>query len=106
MCRCVVWTGDGRVFFYNPSSRTSVWERPEELVGRADVDKMVASAPESAQPLDSQANKRENSSDTEQTAKKLKLDPGKVHKMRTSSSHFKFYSYYKGVCNDRSKSDC
>jgi transcription elongation regulator 1 len=41
--RCVVWTGDGRVFFYNPSSRTSVWERPEDLVGRADVDKMVAS---------------------------------------------------------------
>ncbi|XP_037088891.1 transcription elongation regulator 1-like, partial [Pollicipes pollicipes] len=38
---CVVWTGDGRVFFYNPSSRTSVWERPEELAGRADVDKML-----------------------------------------------------------------
>lgn len=43
---CVVWTGDGRVFFYNPSSRTSVWERPEELVKRADVDKMVATQPE------------------------------------------------------------
>ena len=39
--RCVVWTGDGRVFFYNPSTRTSVWERPEELNGRADVDKML-----------------------------------------------------------------
>nr|CAD7392516.1 unnamed protein product [Timema cristinae] len=44
---CVVWTGDGRVFFYNPSSRTSVWERPEELIGRADVDKMVGNPPES-----------------------------------------------------------
>uniref|UniRef100_A0A0K8T1V0 Transcription elongation regulator 1 n=2 Tax=Lygus hesperus TaxID=30085 RepID=A0A0K8T1V0_LYGHE len=43
---CVVWTGDGRVFFYNPSSRTSVWERPEELVGRAEVDKMVSTPPE------------------------------------------------------------
>lgn len=42
---CVVWTGDGRVFFYNPSSRTSVWERPEELVGRPDVDKVVSTAP-------------------------------------------------------------
>lgn len=30
---CVVWTGDSRVFFYNPSSRTSVWERPEDLIG-------------------------------------------------------------------------
>jgi transcription elongation regulator 1 len=28
---CVVWTGDSRVFFYNPSTRTSVWERPEDL---------------------------------------------------------------------------
>lgn len=43
---CVVWTGDGRVFFYNPSSRTSVWERPEELNGRADVDKAIATMPE------------------------------------------------------------
>lgn len=31
---CVVWTGDSRVFFYNPSTRTSVWERPEDLVGK------------------------------------------------------------------------
>ncbi|VEN35256.1 unnamed protein product [Callosobruchus maculatus] len=43
---CVVWTGDGRVFFYNPSSRTSVWERPEELLKRADVDKMVSTPPD------------------------------------------------------------
>lgn len=45
-CRCVVWTGDGRVFFYNPSSRTSVWERPDELTGRADVDKLVSNPPD------------------------------------------------------------
>lgn len=42
---CVVWTGDGRVFFYNPSTRTSVWDRPEDLVGRPDVDKAVSSTP-------------------------------------------------------------
>jgi transcription elongation regulator 1 len=30
---CVVWTGDSRVFFYCPSTRTSVWERPEDLIG-------------------------------------------------------------------------
>lgn len=44
--RCVVWTGNGRVFFYNPSSRTSVWERPEELLKRTDVDKMVSEPPD------------------------------------------------------------
>ncbi|KAH8380690.1 hypothetical protein KR009_002199 [Drosophila setifemur] len=43
---CVVWTGDARVFFYNPSTRTSVWDRPEELMNREDVDKAVNDRPE------------------------------------------------------------
>lgn len=43
----MVWTGDGRVFFYNPSQRASLWEKPEELIGRADVDKMIQGPPDS-----------------------------------------------------------
>lgn len=43
--RCVVWTGDGRVFFYNPSQHLSVWEKPDGLVGRADVERMVQGPP-------------------------------------------------------------
>jgi len=50
LIRCVVWTGDGRVFFYNPSQRSSLWERPDDLVGRTDVDKMVQTPPEVATP--------------------------------------------------------
>uniref|UniRef100_A0A8C2HJ42 Transcription elongation regulator 1 n=1 Tax=Cyprinus carpio TaxID=7962 RepID=A0A8C2HJ42_CYPCA len=42
---CVVWTGDERVFFYNPTTRLSMWERPEELVGRVDVDKALQEPP-------------------------------------------------------------
>ncbi|XP_051945142.1 transcription elongation regulator 1-like isoform X2 [Xyrauchen texanus] len=42
---CVVWTGDERVFYYNPTTRLSMWERPEELVGRADVDKAIQEPP-------------------------------------------------------------
>lgn len=45
LCRCVVWTGDYRVFFYNPSTRTSVWERPTALYGRNDVDALLAHPP-------------------------------------------------------------
>ncbi|KAL1115966.1 hypothetical protein AAG570_005461 [Ranatra chinensis] len=70
---CVVWTGDGRVFFYNPSSRTSVWERPDELSGRTDVDKMVSTPPE----VESSAGvKREATQEAEagSAAKKLKSD--------------------------------
>ena len=45
--RCVVWTGDGRVFFFNPSTRSSVWEKPEELQNRVDVDKLISNSPDS-----------------------------------------------------------
>ena len=44
--RCVVWTGDGRCFFYNPSQRLSVWEKPEDLQNRPDVDKLLANKPD------------------------------------------------------------
>uniref|UniRef100_A0A8C5HIV9 Transcription elongation regulator 1 n=1 Tax=Gouania willdenowi TaxID=441366 RepID=A0A8C5HIV9_GOUWI len=42
---CVVWTGDDRVFFYNPTTRLSMWDRPDELVGRSDVDKHIQEPP-------------------------------------------------------------
>ena len=40
---CVVWPGDRRSFFYNPTTKTSVWEKPADLVGRSDVAKMLDS---------------------------------------------------------------
>ena len=40
---CVVWTGDSKSFFFNPSNKQSVWEKPAELVGRSDVAKMLES---------------------------------------------------------------
>ena len=45
---CVVWTRDKRVFFYNPSEKISLWERPHLLVGRLDVDKLVKEPPAGA----------------------------------------------------------
>jgi hypothetical protein len=32
--RCIVWTSDQQVFFFNPTSRISLWDRPEELKGK------------------------------------------------------------------------
>lgn len=40
-CWSVVWTGDKKVFFYNSQIKLSVWERPEELQNRLDVDKLI-----------------------------------------------------------------
>lgn len=39
-----------KVFFFNPSTKTSVWERPAELKGRSDVDKLVKCPPDVANP--------------------------------------------------------
>ena len=43
-----MWTRDKRVFFYNPSEKASLWERPQILMGRNDVDKLVKEPPVTA----------------------------------------------------------
>jgi len=53
---CVVWTRDKRVFFYNPSEKVSLWERPPILIGRSDVDKMIKECPVSLQDGSAAAN--------------------------------------------------
>lgn len=40
-----MWTGENKSFFFNPSVKLSVWERPKELVGNAEVDKLLANPP-------------------------------------------------------------
>ncbi|GFY56022.1 transcription elongation regulator 1 [Trichonephila inaurata madagascariensis] len=80
---CVVWTGNRRVFFYNPSSRKSVWEKPDELKGRADVDKIIQTPPpfavfEAASAVEKGAEKTENDSAPE--PKKIKLEETNAEK--------------------------
>ncbi|KAK2820738.1 hypothetical protein Q5P01_023697 [Channa striata] len=41
---CVVWTGDDRVFFFNPTIHLSVWERPGDLIGR-DISRIIDDPP-------------------------------------------------------------
>ena len=40
-----MWTGDERVFFYNPSQNISVLDCPEDIEDRADVKKLVKTQP-------------------------------------------------------------
>lgn len=89
--RCVVWTGDGRVFFYNPSSRISVWERPDDLIGRIDVDKMVAGPPDATATANSavktETRRTDDTSDSSgdddrpSSAKKIKVEETKGSKL-------------------------
>ncbi|XP_038130128.1 transcription elongation regulator 1 [Cyprinodon tularosa] len=41
---CVVWTGDDRMFFFNPTIHVSVWEKPGELTG-CDISHIVKNPP-------------------------------------------------------------
>ncbi|GBM20053.1 Transcription elongation regulator 1 [Araneus ventricosus] len=79
---CVVWTGDGRVFFFNPSSRKSVWEKPEELKGRADVDKLVqVPPPPYSDTVVKEADKTE--ADPAPETKKIKLEETSTEEEKT-----------------------
>ena len=40
-----MWTGDTKSFFFNPSMRLSVWDRPSELLNREDVDRLLSNPP-------------------------------------------------------------
>lgn len=71
---CVVWTGDSKVFFYCPSTKTSVWERPDELKGRPDVDKAVNTVPDQ---LKSDVNHAEIEAEREKKEKQAKKMPVK-----------------------------
>ncbi|XP_074593867.1 transcription elongation regulator 1 [Brevipalpus obovatus] len=70
---CVVWTGDNKVFFYNPSTKTSVWDKPHELKSRADVDKLLEGPPKSEdEPSSSPQEKRPAEVEPEKITKKPK----------------------------------
>uniref|UniRef100_A0A8C6ZLP4 Transcription elongation regulator 1-like protein n=1 Tax=Nothoprocta perdicaria TaxID=30464 RepID=A0A8C6ZLP4_NOTPE len=42
---CVVWTGDDRVFFFNPTMQLSVWEKPMDLKDRGDINRIIEDPP-------------------------------------------------------------
>lgn len=74
-----MWTGDGKVFFYNPSTKTSLWERPSDLKGRPDVDECVKKCPVSLS--DENESSTSSTQNSEQKAKRSSNidDPITVH---------------------------
>jgi hypothetical protein len=47
---CIVWTGDEKVFYFNPTTKVSVWEKPEDLLESDKVDEMLEAGPEKKAP--------------------------------------------------------
>ena len=57
-----MWTGDERVFFYNPSQNVSLWDCPEDIEDRADVKKLIQTPPRLMQQATAAAAVAGNSS--------------------------------------------
>lgn len=85
---CVVWTGDNRVFFYNPSTRTSVWERPPELYSRPDVDVLVSKPPPAKEQKSNRTQKRKKveSEEEEEEEEEEDEEPETVQDSDTSNT--------------------
>ena len=41
----LVWTEDTKYFFYNPTSKTSIWEKPVEMENDPRVDEIINAGP-------------------------------------------------------------
>ncbi|XP_020775722.2 transcription elongation regulator 1 [Boleophthalmus pectinirostris] len=83
---CVVWTGDDRVFFYNPTTRLSMWDRPEELIGRADVDKHIQEPPHKKGQEDSKKSINKDDMDIGVATDDLDEEPTKAKKRKKEDS--------------------
>ncbi|XP_053334231.1 transcription elongation regulator 1 [Clarias gariepinus] len=88
---CVVWTGDDRVFFYNPTTRHSMWDRPDELVGRVDVDKYIQEPPhkktsDDARKMAPGITKEDPEASTEETDEPSKAKKRKKEEVKESDA--------------------
>ncbi|XP_059387363.1 transcription elongation regulator 1-like protein [Carassius carassius] len=76
---CVVWTGDDRVFFFNPTMHLSVWEKPVDLKDRGDLNRIIEDPPHKRKKdsLDDGSNADDDDNDEEEGSsknKRYKLD--------------------------------
>ncbi|XP_060624633.2 transcription elongation regulator 1-like protein [Anolis sagrei] len=59
---CIVWTGDDRVFFFNPTMQLSVWEKPVDLKNRGDINRIIEDPPHKRKLEASATDKSDGSS--------------------------------------------
>ncbi|XP_015284519.1 PREDICTED: transcription elongation regulator 1-like protein [Gekko japonicus] len=75
---CVVWTGDDRVFFFNPTMQLSVWEKPVDLKNRGDINRILEDPPHKRKLETSASDRMEDPQNAE---------PEKEEKTEKASEH-------------------
>uniref|UniRef100_H2ZB70 WW domain-containing protein n=1 Tax=Ciona savignyi TaxID=51511 RepID=H2ZB70_CIOSA len=81
---CVVWTGDDKVFFYNPTTKLSMWEKPSDLIDRPVVDRILDDPPHKRKLEEETAEDPKSSEDAnsdQPQAKKKKKEEEKSTKL-------------------------
>ncbi|XP_077056346.1 transcription elongation regulator 1-like protein [Siphateles boraxobius] len=75
---CVVWTGDDRVFFFNPTMHLSVWDKPVDLKDRGDLNRIIEDPPHKRKKDDGTNSADEDDDEDEEerssNTKRYKLD--------------------------------
>uniref|UniRef100_A0A8B9K340 Transcription elongation regulator 1 like n=1 Tax=Astyanax mexicanus TaxID=7994 RepID=A0A8B9K340_ASTMX len=84
ICRCVVWTGDDRVFFFNPTMQLSVWDKPVDLKDRGDINKIIEDPPHKRKK-DSLGKGREDHISKSKQKTDDKLDENNTERCKTSN---------------------
>lgn len=79
---CVVWTGDDRVFFFNPTMQLSVWEKPVDLKNRGDLKRIIEDPPHKRK-LETSATESSDGSSSEDGSEDQSV---KTKRNRTESS--------------------
>jgi len=77
----VVWTDTSKFFFFNPTSKTSIWEKPVELASNPVVDEIINAGPsgkkDDAKKPTQDTKISSSVSEDEPAAKKAKHEDGK-----------------------------
>ncbi|KAL7672365.1 hypothetical protein ACOME3_007253 [Neoechinorhynchus agilis] len=69
---CLVWLTSGKCFFFNPTTKKSIWKVPPELVGRPEINEMFANPPEAVEKL----KRRADNVESEEVDKKPRTTAG------------------------------
>lgn len=85
---CIVWTDKNKVFFFNPTTKTSVWDRPDDLRNREDVDELINNPNHSVVAPQADNDSRQSFHDDRspsQAEKKIKLASEQTTSSTTNS---------------------
>ncbi|CAF1040655.1 unnamed protein product [Didymodactylos carnosus] len=106
---CIVWTSDGKAFYHNPTQHLSLWDKPEDLIGRTDVDTILSEPPKQVDPAVLRAVVKKKldpkSSEDEPESKKLKSDTTTAAKAKVEQTIINTPSSNTSITNGTSRVD-